>query len=250
MALVALLTDFGDSEYAGVLRGVLLRHAPGATLVDLTHQVPPQGVRTAAWLLLQAFRYFPAGTVFCCVVDPGVGSERWALAAAGGGYSFVGPDNGLLYPALAAAGRPAAFALPLPPGASATFHGRDLFAPAAARLAAGATPADLGSPVEPLPLHFHRRDREGEVVHIDRFGNAVTNLPPLPGRQRYQADLRAPGGARLWSGELPFCPHYAAAAEAAPFLVVGSSNTLEISWKNDSAAAHLPLRAGLHVRLE
>lgn len=253
MALVALLTDFGDSEYAGVLRGVVLRDCPGATVVDLTHQVPPQGVRQGAWLLLQAFRYFPAGTVFCCVVDPGVGSERRALAATAGGYCFVGPDNGLIYPALqAAASRSAplrAWALPTPPGASATFHGRDLFAPAAARIAGGTAPAALGAPVQPVPLRFYRRGRTGEVVHVDRFGNGITNLPPLPGRQRYTAELLAAGGDRLWAGELPLCPNYAAAPAESPFLVVGSSGTLELAWQNGSAAARLPLVPGGRIRL-
>ena len=254
MPLVALLTDFGDSGYAGVLRGVVHTHCPGATVVDLTHQVPPQAVRQGAWLLLQSFRYFPAGTVFCCVVDPGVGSERRALAAMAGAYSFVGPDNGLCYPALRAAATPArplrAFALATPAGASATFHGRDLFAPVAARLAAGGGPAIEGPPIEPVPLHFHRRGRLGEVVHVDRFGNGITNLPPVPGRQRYRARLWPPGGKPVWSGGLPLFPNYAAAPAGEPCLVIGSAGTLEIAWQSGSAADHLPLSAGLHVRLD
>lgn len=248
MGIIALLTDFGDAEYVGIMKGVIAREHPGATVVDLYHGVPPQDVRTGAWVLLQAYRYFPADTVFLGVVDPGVGTARRALAAAtAAGPRFVGPDNGLLYPALAAAGLTGAVVLPVPPGASATFHGRDVFAPAAARLAAGAPLASLGAPAGPLRvLDFHRHGREGELVHIDRFGNLISNLPPVPGHYRYQVRLGR------FQGELDLYPTYASIPPGTPGLVVSSAGTLEIAVGNGSAAATwpgAPLRPGARIFL-
>lgn len=238
VALVALLTDFGDSEYTGIVKGVLHRLCPGVAVVDLTHTIAPQQVREGAWVLLTAYRWFPPGTVFLCVVDPGVGTARAAVAVAAGDYFFVGPDNGLLYPAVADAGFRAAVQLAVPPGASATFHGRDVFAPAAARLAGGAALADLGGPAPPLqPLQFHRQGREGEVVRVDRFGNVTTNLPPEPGQWRYRVTLGT------FQAELPLVPTYAHGPETGLFLVVGSAGTLELAVKNGSAAALLPAAA-------
>lgn len=241
MPVVAILTDFGNSEYVGVMKGVILAHAPQATLVDLTHQVGPQDVRAGAWVLLQTFAHFPSGTTFLCVVDPGVGSTRQAVAAETDRYRFVGPDNGLMWPAIAADGGPrAAVTLPLPAGASQTFHGRDLFAPAAGRLAAGEPLASLGAPAAPLQaLTFYREGRCGEVVRVDSFGNIITTLPPVPGQTAYRAELPD------WSGTLHLYPHYAAAPDGEPVLIVGSSGTIEIAVKNGSAAARLPgLRPG------
>ncbi|MCG0238662.1 MAG: SAM-dependent chlorinase/fluorinase [Firmicutes bacterium] len=235
MALVALLTDFGDSEYAGVMRGVLHRTCPGVTVVDLFHDVQPQAVREGAWILLQGFRYFPEGTVFCCVVDPGVGTDRAAVAVRTRRYQFVGPDNGLLYPAVEAdGGALEVVRLPVPPGASNTFHGRDLFAPAAARLAAGEPLATLGTPAPGLkPLHFHRQGREGEVVRVDRFGNIITNLPPVPGKTRYRLRL---GG---FAAELPFYPAYGYAQPGELLVTDGSSGTLEVAVREGSALERL-----------
>lgn len=247
MGIIALLTDFGDSEYVGIMKGVLCREAPGVTVVDLHHGIPPQDIRAGAWVLLQGYRYFPPDTVFLAVVDPGVGSGRRALAVATvAGPYFVGPDNGLLYPAVAAAGVAAAVTLPTPAGASATFHGRDLFAPAAARLAAGQPLASLGAPAGSLcPLVFHLQDREGELVRVDRFGNLVTNLPPLPGRTRYQAAIGA------FRGELELVRTYADLPPDQPGLVVSSAGTLEVAVRNGSAAAFWgqPLHTGTRVYL-
>src|SRR5690606_665442 len=159
-------------------------------IIDLFHEVTPYAVREAAWILLAHRRSFPEGTVFLAVVDPGVGTRRQAVAVGTrAGYYYVGPDNGLLYPAASADGEPRAVALQVPGDASPTFHGRDVFAPAAARLAGGCPLEELGPPV-PLEhrLLFHLRGREGEIVRIDRFGNVITNLPPS-GCSQYQATL-------------------------------------------------------------
>jgi hypothetical protein len=185
--VVALLTDFGSAgHHAGVLRGVVLGQAPRVRLVDLCNGVPAGDVDFGAWTLRWSWRYFPAGTVHLAVVDPGVGTPRHALAAAAGGQFFVGPDNGLLSRALSDAGNAAIVSLAPPDGArgvSSTFHGRDLFAPVAARLALGEPLGRLGSPAtdwvrlpEPLVRRTGRHRLQGQVIAVDHWGNLVTSV--------------------------------------------------------------------------
>ncbi|HEU5349340.1 MAG TPA: SAM-dependent chlorinase/fluorinase, partial [Ktedonobacterales bacterium] len=148
-SLIALLTDFGTADgYPGVMKGVILGIAPGTSLVDLTHEIPPQDVRAAAWVLHTAWRFFPEGSIFLCVVDPGVGSARYPIALQASGRIFVGPDNGLFSYVLAESGDARVVALENPryiqANRSTTFHGRDVFAPAAAWLAAGVAIEELG----------------------------------------------------------------------------------------------------------
>jgi S-adenosylmethionine hydrolase len=152
-SLITLLTDFGLSDsYVAEVKGVLFTRAPGATLVDITHQVPPGDVRAGQYLLARAWRQFPKGTVHLAIVDPGVGTSRRALAASAGEHLFVAPDNGLL----SFLENPRVVSLAIPSTAAPTFHGRDVFAPAAAALATGVRLEDLGSAVtdayhSPLP---------------------------------------------------------------------------------------------------
>jgi S-adenosylmethionine hydrolase len=184
--VVTLLTDFGlDGHHAGVLHGVILGVNPAARVVDLSHGVPPGDLAHAAWSLLWSRRFFPPGTVHVAVVDPGVGTPRRAVAASAGGQLFVGPDNGVLSFALADAGDARAVSLPVSagPGISATFHGRDVFAPAAARLSLGTPLARLGPPLAdvvrlPRPIAARRPDGAvaGEIVAVDRWGNLVTSV--------------------------------------------------------------------------
>lgn len=245
--LVVLLTDFGLSEYVGVMKGIIATHAPMARVIDLTHDVSPQAVREGAWLLEQSYRWFPEGSVFCCVVDPGVGTERAAVAAETERYRFVGPDNGLLYPAVMKDRLVKAVSLPVPGGASRTFHGRDVFAPAAAALANGRSLDELGEPLDGLtPLVFHRTEREGEIVRIDRFGNCITNLPPRPGRIEYTVQIEgapAPMRLRLYRT-------YQEAPAGEPFLIENSYGTVEIAWRNGDAARNLGAAAGMRVRFD
>ncbi len=242
--MIVLLTDYGNSEFVGIMKGVIARRCPTENVADLLHGVRPQNIREGAWVLLNSFRYFPEGSVFCCVVDPGVGSERAALAIKTKDYFFVGPDNGLMFPAAEKDGIEAVISLP-EEGDSKTFHGRDVFAPAAARLAARENlftqyPAFSGMQT----LAFHRDQREGEVVRIDRFGNIVTNLPHTRvGSYR----LRAAEDAER---ELTFYETYAAAPDGELFLVEGSSRTLELSLKNGRAIDYISLHIGDHLRLE
>jgi hypothetical protein len=185
--VVALLTDFGqEGHHAGVLRAVILGGNPAAKPVDLSHGIPAGDIVLGAWTLRWSWRWFPPGTVHCAVVDPGVGTPRRAIAATAGGQFFVGPDNGLLSYAFADAGRPVVVALSPPAfegGPSATFHGRDVFAPAAARLSLGAPLESLGGRIadwirlsEPIARRIAPGEFEGEVVAVDRWGNLVTSL--------------------------------------------------------------------------
>lgn len=245
--LVVLLTDFGPTEYVGILKGVLLSRAPAATVVDLTNDVSPQCVREGAWLLAQSYRWFPRGTVFLAVVDPTVGTARAAVAVRTRSYFFVGPDNGLLYPAAGEDGVEEAVALAVPTDASCTFHGRDVFAPAAAALAAGEELRSLGVPHGALvPLSLRPDGREGEVVRIDRFGNCITNLLPLPGRGEYRAWI-AQGQL---PAVLPWRPTYAAAGSESLFVTESSYGTLEIAARQGSAQALVQTVVGARVRLE
>jgi len=178
------------------------------------------------------------------VVDPGVGSDRQALAVRTRRYFFVGPDNGLLYPAIEDDGIEEAVALPVPPGASATFHGRDVFAPAAAQLEAGAALTDLGEPTQVrVPLTFHRQGREGEIVRVDRFGNMITNLPHT-GQDQYRVSVES------YRRIMPFVRTYAEAPRGKLFVIEGSAGTLEISLKNGSAWSVMDVPLGGRITIE
>lgn len=252
--LVVLLSDFGPSEYAGVMRGVLARYPSGLRWCDLTHDITPQAVREGAWVLLTSYAYFPEGTVFLAVVDPGVGTSRQAVAVRTRRYAFVGPDNGLLWPAVEDDGGPLeVVALPVPKEASCTFHGRDLFAPAAARLAGGEPMEALGRPTSlQSKLTFHLHGREGEVVRVDRFGNVVTNLPPVAGAPAYRLALEVEG--RWEAAETDGLRSVATYGEALPselVAVTGSSGTLELAVAGGRARERLPAaEVGRRIRLE
>ncbi len=246
MPIITLTTDFGLADpYVGAIKGVILRIVPSATLIDLTHQIAPQNVRHAAYLLGRVVPYYPHGTVHLVVVDPGVGSLRRPLAVATEEAYFVGPDNGVLSYALCNPSAQA-FALDRPeywlPEPSNTFHARDIFAPVAAHLAQGVSIAELGSPVSesvclPLPEPHRISDThlQGEVVYVDVFGNLITNLPGdwLSGREWAirTGDATIIGIQRA----------YADVAEGAPLALVSSAGTLEIAVRDGSAARHFGL---------
>lgn len=185
--LITLLTDFGLADnYVGVLKGVIWGRNPAALLVDLCHQVPPQDLTAAAFLLETSWAYFPPGTIHLAVVDPGVGTSRRLLAAQAGGHYFLGPDNGLFSwvflhqpPELVVSLENPRYWLPRP---SHTFHGRDILAPVAAHLSLGTPLADLGPAVTewrrlPRPQPCWEEERVlGEVIYVDHFGNLVSNI--------------------------------------------------------------------------
>lgn len=241
---VVLLTDFGRGPYAGIVKGVILRVCPEAQIVDLTHGVTPQNVREGAWTLYTAYRYFPEGSVFMAVVDPGVGTKRAGVAVKTTRYYFVGPDNGLLYPASLDDGVVEVIRLPVPKGASKTFHARDVFAPAAAKLARGVPLNELGTTASlTRELRFLLDGRRGEIVTIDSFGNIVTNLPPVAGRGEYQVAIER-GGETVFRGKLPVFQTYGDAKPETPFVLTGSFGTLEISVKDARASDLIDSRVG------
>ncbi|MDI7277175.1 MAG: SAM-dependent chlorinase/fluorinase [Anaerolineae bacterium] len=252
-AIITLLTDFGlANAYAGIMRGVILGINPAATVVDLTHEVPPQDIRYAAFELATAWPYFPPGTVHAVVVDPGVGSERAALAARVGEQYFVAPDNGVLSYVLAE-GYSALVRLTQPrywlPHTSHTFHGRDIFAPVAAHLSLGVPLAALGEPYDrpvtfPLPQPERRPDGSwlAHVIHVDRFGNLVTDLPAA------RQPLAGVAGALVAGRRIDAVVRtYAEAPVGSPAVLEGSAGYLEIAVRNGSARQELGAGVGSQV---
>jgi S-adenosylmethionine hydrolase len=246
---IALLTDFGGRDpYVGSVKGVLASRC-AAAVADLTHEIAPFDVFEAAWHLRTVWRWWPAGTIFVCIVDPGVGSERRILAAEHEGRLFLAPDNGLL--TMAGPGdfvsvENESFFLP---NGSRTFHGRDRFAPVAAALANGTPLAELGPDAGAVveldyqPPDYSARNVRGTIVAIDRFGNCITDIERA----------RVPFGAvRLRTSEHSISHErvtYAGGSGREPFLIVGSCGTIEISVANSSAATLLQLRRGDRVEV-
>ena len=253
--LITLTTDFGTRDgYAASMKGVILGIAPEAVVVDITHEIAPGDVRAGAFILMTTSRDFPPGTIHVAVVDPGVGTARKALAVRTARSTFLGPDNGLLSWALRAEGRYEAESIENPrfmrPSVSATFHGRDIFAPAAAHLALGAPFQALGPVVAPREAPWitptpRGEDLEGEVIHVDRFGNAVTNLA--------LADLLARAPLSGWSFEAGgvalggLVATYGAAEPGVPLVLTGSAGLIEVAVSRGSAAEILGLRPGSPV---
>jgi S-adenosylmethionine hydrolase len=256
--IIALLTDFGTRDhYVGVMKGVALGVCPEAALVDITHDVPPQDVLAGALELAAAYRYFPAGTVFLVVVDPGVGSARRGIAADSGLYRFVAPDNGVLTLVLREASSVRVVELAerayRRATLSRTFEGRDRFAPAAGWLARGteitAFGPELGQWIEigvPLPAVDAKRIL-GEVLRVDRFGNLVTNLDRTT-LERFAEDGAiqvVAGGVRVGT----VSGTYADVEAGSVCALVGSTDHLEIAVNGGSAADRLKLKRGDPVEL-
>jgi S-adenosylmethionine hydrolase len=252
-AIVTLTTDFGGRDsFVGTMKGVILSRCPEARIVDVCHEVPPQQVRSGALRLAAAAPYFPAGTVHVAVVDPGVGGERRALALEAGGQRFVGPDNGVLTLAAPPSGADwHAVAITNPvhmlPRVSQTFHGRDVFAPAAAHLAAGGALADLGPALVsveelrlPRPARAGRR-LSGIVLDVDRFGNLISNV-----RGELLAEENVERVCVAGAAILGLSRWYDPSRELVA--IVDSDGWLEIAAPGGSAAARLSV--GLDAPLE
>lgn len=243
--IVTLLTDFGTADsYAAEMKAVLLSRAPDVTIVDISHQVSPGDIRAGQYLLSRAWKHFPAGTIHLAIVDPGVGTERRAIAAETGGHRFVAPDNGLLS-FLADDSR--FVSLPIPPSAAPTFHGRDVFAPAAAALATGTSLDDLGQSISdpvraPLPTAQHDGTGiAGEVVYVDRFGTLVSNIAG----DTVQAGVRIHvEGTDVGSLQRTFRD----VARGALVAFVGSGGMVEIAVRDGSAERLLGVGVGAEVR--
>lgn len=255
--VITLLTDFGTRDgYVAAMKGVLLSRAPGATVVDAAHDIPPHDVAGAAWTLGQYWRCFPPGTIHVAVVDPGVGTERAVLLVEADSHLFLAPDNGLLTWVLRQARRVALRRLKEEvhgETVSATFHGRDVFAHAAGLLASGrASVEDLGEDIREMVMPaWASVERVGEglrglIVHVDRFGNLITNI------QRHQA-LESVGAAFVASaGAFSGIPARRTYGEARPgelIALFGSSDTIELAVNGGSAAERTGLARGQSVDL-
>lgn len=257
--ILTLTTDFGLRDaYVAAMKGTILSIHPASRLVDITHDISPQDVMEAAFVLRQAVPYFPAGTIHLVVVDPGVGTERRAVALRSGGHTFVGPDNGL-FPLLLDGTVPDALVVLDRPehwrtnDPRTTFHGRDVFAPVAAHLAAGRTLHEVGTPTTTLtPLHWalpidDTQGIRGWVVHVDHFGNCITNIPQaLFERQRQRRALKCFVGNAILA---TVHPTYADAEVGEPLLLFGSSDFLEIAVNTGNASDLLDIRKGTPVNI-
>lgn len=242
--IVTLLTDFGTRDgYVAALKGVIWSLAPGVRVVDAAHEVPPQDIRSGAWVLRQYAHLYPPGTIHLAVVDPGVGTARRALAVEADGFTFLAPDNGLLWWALQASREIRVGALRADvhrPGLpSPTFHGRDIFAHAAGLLASGAPWSVLAEPCEPAVRAVWSMPRRegprltGEVIHVDRFGNLVTNITTVHLEQSVARALEfATGGLRVKG----LSSTYGDVAAGQPVAYLGSDGHLEIAINQGSAA--------------
>ena len=251
---IALLTDFGTHDhYVAALRAVIHRINPTATVVDISHHVEPQAVRQAGYLLWAVYRYFPHGTIFLCVVDPGVGTSRRILGVRTSHYSFVAPDNMLLDFVLSEERGLESVEIPVSnnpfalPDDSSTFQGRDILAPVAAHRSNGVLFAKLGRPtiLHPVTSPFLDIDREesvkGEIVHIDRFGNMITNLrctDALVATERIKAILMKGRRIQHWANQ------YAGIRKGTPAMIVGSNKLVEIVVNSGSAAKKLNASVG------
>ena len=258
--IVTILTDFGTEDYfVGAMKGVILTRNPESVIVDITHAIPPQDVRAGAFTLSAAFPNFPAGSIHLGVVDPGVGSDRRPLLIEAAQHLFVGPDNGLFSIMLDQV--PDAkvrhitntgYFLPDP---SLTFHGRDIFAPVAAALAQGVSPAEFG-PIIQDPIRFGFTKCEflpdgtvvGTIIHIDHFGNCVTSFA---WRQLEHLWLAHPFCLRVRECEIRRLQSSYESAEqpGAPFAIAGSAGFLEISVRCSSAAREMKIAVGDRVEL-
>ena len=252
MPIITLLTDFGlRDHFVSAMKGVILSLNPDLTLVDISHLIPPQDIFSGAFTLGQVCFIFPPGTIHLAVVDPGVGTARKVLAVSAGGHYFVAPDNGILTYALEAADEYVAYEVTADhyfrKPVSATFHGRDIFAPVAAWISRGIPLNQIGPTVaNPVRLKIPElkkvRDAliQGTVLAVDQFGNLITNLKPgdLPRSFKIVAGQREITSLRNTYGE---------GEPGELFVVAGSTGYLEIAMKNGSAAAALNLKSGAPV---
>jgi len=266
-AIITLTTDFGLSDaYTAEMKGVILGINPDVTFVDICHTIKPQNVTQAAFVLSTAHRFFPKGTIHIVVVDPGVGSERRAVLLRTPFADFVAPDNGVLsYIVQEVAEKyitggavklrqgTTAISLTNPvfwrQQVSSTFHGRDVFAPVAAHLSLGTPPADFGEPINTLvtmPLLYPHKTPSGltgHIVHIDNFGNLITNISAQELAEERDQIAVIVGGKRIQG----LCRTY---TEGSSLLaLVGSHGYLEIALKNGNAAGFLGVGTGDQVRI-
>jgi S-adenosylmethionine hydrolase len=260
--VITLTSDFGPGPFVGLMKGVILGICPDARLVDLDHHIPAQDVLAGALVLEQALGVFPPGTVHLAVVDPGVGTGRRALVAAGAGCLWVGPDNGLFSPVFEADSAARAYEISdqsiFRQPVAATFHGRDIFAPAAAHLANGCEPSSLGPEISrPVRLEWPQPRQEegalvGQVLAADRFGNLMTNLA----RQKVEQFLGGRPALIRMAGTViqGLSAAYGQAGAGQAVALYNSRDCLELAVNQGSLLERLGLKPGnergLEVRVE
>lgn len=260
--VITLLTDFGYRDYyVAAMKGVILGICPDALIVDIAHGIPKWGVREAAYVLSCCYWNFPRGTIHVVVVDPGVGTERRAVVIVTKNYVFIGPDNGVLIPAAESDGILAAYSIErnlVGWETSHTFHGRDIFAPAAAYLASGRLkPEELGPPVSDLTKPKFTNPRVegnmiyGEAVYVDDFGNVATNVGAEMLKEvgaKYGSLFEVKAGK--FRGRLRLLPSFGHVRRGEPLLLINSCNRLEIAVNEGSASSLLGIKPGDEVVLE
>lgn len=257
--IVTLLTDFGDRDYfVGCMKGVLLSINPGVTIVDLAHEIPPQAVEQAAYVLTSSYRYFPDGTVHVAVVDPGVGTARRALLVTTSRHVFLAPDNGLLSGVLSEERDAVARAIGdehRRKAEGATFDGRDLFAPVAAWLTAGRPPDSFGPVIRDpvfLPETAPRREGDalvGRIIYVDRFGNLISNIARRDVDGAF-GENRASVRINIGSATIPaLAASYAAGDARRPHALFNSNGFLEVFTRGGSAAETLKIGVGARIVL-
>lgn len=255
--LLTLLSDFGSSDvYVGVMKGVIAQINPSITVVDLTHQIPPQNIAAARFCLMNAYPYFPVGTVHVAVVDPGVGGFRRAIALQLTDGFLTGPDNGIFSGVLTQTQAIAAVELTFPeywrtPEPSKTFHGRDIFAPVGAHLASGIPLQQLGNPIDPATLVqldiSECRQTEtgllGSIQYIDHFGNLVTNIHG----NYVQGKTWCVKAKEL---TIPGCETYSDVQVGDALALVGSHGWVEIAINSGNARSQLQMQLGNAVEVK
>ena len=261
MPVITLLTDFGTRDYfVGAMKGVILSQNPAAVIVDITHEVPPQDIRAAAFNILATYKDFPSGTIHVAVVDPGVGSSRRPILVECAGQMFVGPDNGLFSWICQREGHFLARHLTnekfFKHPQSATFHGRDVFAPVAAALSRGVAAEEFGPVIDDtivLESLTPRANGDGTlaavIIHIDRFGNCITNLTTDHLAEEINGRVRLIVNGQVITSVRKYFSAEAHDSESL-FMIPGSAGFVEIAAQNSSAAAILKVRRGQSITLQ
>ena len=244
--IIAILTDFGQKDtYVAEMKAVILSIAPDVKIVDLTHEIPQGDIHLGAFNLWRSYRYFPAKTVFLCVVDPGVGTQRKPIIVKTRKYYFVGPDNGLFGYVLSEEKEFEAFEITVRGKISYTFHGRDVFAPVSARLAKGIPPHKLGKPLKEIKLiefpkpEIRENEIEGKIIAIDRFGNLITNISENLLNEDVEVEIKGvkiKGLKRCYEGDSPIC-------------IIDSCGMLEIALPNGDCSKFLNAKVGEKIKL-
>lgn len=265
MSVITILSDFGvDDEYVGVMKGVILSICPSAAIVDISHQIDPQDIAQAAYLIPAAYRFFPEGTVHLIVVDPGVGGQRDILATHHAGHVFIAPDNGILTllmnreksDTIVRIHNADYFLKPL----SATFHGRDIFAPVGAHIVNGIGLEELGTKTDIEDIvHLEglncRLSESGElvgkIISIDRFGNLITNIDSNSLTTLRQNGVENRLQVQFGTHVISYLSDtYASVAPSSPLALIGSRDYLEIAVNCGSAQQYFKARKGDTVRVK